>query len=118
MPDPMQFDLDLKEESIQLKKTGVLTDYTLKELDGMGRKKWQQLCDDAAKTKGGVVISIKDPVGLQHKLIVMSMFDKDNKPVEESFVRTWPASTQLAIFLKVRELSGLDKEAAETAKND
>lgn len=113
-------DADVKEEPIKIKKDGVIRQYVLRELDGPGRKWWQKIIEQSlTKDKKGQVTGANDVIGLQHKLIARTMIDcETGAPVTEEFVRSWGTSTQLDVFMRTRKLSGLDKEAEDSAKND
>lgn len=110
---------DCQEEPLKIKVKGIVRDYVIRELDGPGRKRWQRLVEAAMTLKRGIVTAIKDPVGLQHSLLVMTVFEREtNTPVTAAEVSAWGSSIQITVFNKSRALSGLDKDAAETAKND
>lgn len=112
-------DADVKEIEQKIKKDGVVKVYIIRELDGPGRKWWDKITQQAiVRNKKNEITGVNDPVGLQHKLIARTVIDKETGvAVTEEFVRTWGTSTQLTVFMKSRNLSGLDKEAEEAAKN-
>lgn len=55
---------------------------------------------------------------VEPKLISACLFDKDGKNVPEKTVRSWPNRIQKALFKRIQEISDLDEDAEDPAKNE
>lgn len=109
----LKFDLRLQEIPLDLTgKDGTEQRYTLRALTGPQRDEFMELI--AAKTKNGVLSG----AGLTTKLVCLSVVGPDGKNVLPAEVDTWPSNVQFFIAIKIKEISGLDEKAADTAKKD
>lgn len=97
---------------------GTIRTYTVRELSGALR---DQFFDSMNRRSTGVtqdgIRSFKTFKGMYSDLLTLSLFDAHDQPVPAAIIQDWPSSTQEALFRIASELSGLDKKAAEKAKN-
>lgn len=100
-------------------ENGLETKYMMRELDGPGRDKWLSMMNNKLKLgPDGKTQIMTNPEGVERKLLSWSLFDSENKNVDEKVISTWPAMVIEALFLKALRLSGLDKRTAVAdAKN-
>lgn len=110
-------------DSLELKKQAVSIggkNYTLTELDGHGRDKYQQYRTDRTKFEDGKFAGVKYE-GLTTHLISLCLTDDKGVPVDQETLNKWPARITEGLFKAASEISGLGaaEEAAlkEKAKN-
>lgn len=114
----LEFDLDVEELEVTLKKGGQPAEYVLRSLTGKGRDAYLNLTgkrmtyDAAGKPKG-----IKSFEGMQAELLQFCLIEKaSNKAVTVEQVQEFPASVVAALFAEAQKMNALDAEAEVDAK--
>lgn len=112
----LKLSLKLKSEQVELEgKTYMLNELTGQQRDGYLNVSAQRVKTDAT----GKPIGIKNFDGLQTHLISLSLRDSEGKPVPETEIKTWPATTVESLYAAAQTLSALvvNDKAEEAAKN-
>ena len=91
----------------------------LLELDGLARDKYLNSLKRAMTADEE---RIKSFIGLQSNLLKRCLYEETGEGelelLSEEEIQSFPSGTQSALFDAARKLSGLDKEAEDTAGND
>lgn len=105
----MKIDLRRKEEKIDVTADGGQSAvYTLRELTGPDRVRYQNFINSKMKfDKQGNALGLRDQGDIVEMLISLALLDSTGAPVPAAVIRVWPSSAQLALFDRVREMSGL-----------
>lgn len=117
--EPLKFSLVLKEVEVVLSTSEGDKKYILRELSGEVRDKYlasmadRMKYDDKGKPSG-----VKNFHGLQASLLSLCLINEEGKTVSVMDLQKFPASVQSALFEKANELSALNKEGQEEAKNE
>ena len=92
--------------------------WTLRELDGTQRNKYLNKMTNRVKIgPNGRAVGIKTFDGFQSDLLRACLFDESGEPVSVEDIEQLPSSTQMALFERAQQLSGLNT-SEEEAKND
>lgn len=114
-PEIRKFTLTRKEVPVEI--DGQL--YTLLEMDGKQRDQYLNHVGGKMKTTSeGKPAGLKDFNNLQSRLISQHLKDLEGEYVKEDVINTYPASVVSGLAEMCREISGLDDEGEEEAKND
>jgi hypothetical protein len=120
-PDDVQVvDLSRKEIPLKLKDaSGTEKEYTLREMNGEQRDKYQSLVATRARTDSqGRPVGLKSYDDLTATLISYCLMDKGtNQQVSVKAIQQWGSKSQMTIFKMCQELNGMDDDAEEKAKN-
>lgn len=110
----MEFTLDRVEIPIHLKLGTETQKFVLKDLVGRDRDGYVTGLLTRSKDNG----NMKDVNGLQASLLCRCLYNDKGALVSSEIVQQWPAKVVQALFDKAKEISGLKKDAEDTAKND
>ena len=129
--DVLEFETSIKQVPCRLKSstTGESINAAIVELNGDDRDAYlNTLPGRMSQTKDRMNNFKEHQVDLIERALFRATFGKDENSktiVEEldgkvprKFIRELPASTQTKIFKKIQEISGLEEESEEKAKND
>lgn len=101
--------------------SGVSKTYYLHELSGAGRREYLALlreCSEVVPTGDGKVTTIiRDISKLSLKLVTLSLYTEEGKPVGAEFVERLPAETISGLDDLIKDLSGLTAKSREEIKN-
>ena len=119
--EQLVFDTVFKQIEIVLKgKDDESTTYYLREMTGAQREQYNNSFKMKLTMEGKQIkASTNDNFTMPSTCFMLSLclFNTDDKLVPLKFIRELPESVVNALGDKASELSGLDKESAETAKN-
>ena len=117
---PMKLSLKLTEVPVTLERgDGTEVKYVLRELSGKGRDRYLSRMSNRLKyNNAGKPVGMKSFDGLQASLLILCLYNEDDALVTEEELQVWPASAQDALFQKAQEISALNTEGEEEAKND
>ncbi len=118
-PDSYEFDLVLAEKPVKFKqKDGTYLNYTLRELCGPDRDKFMNTMNSNVRTDPATnkPVGLRSYEGVESTLILMSYFDEKGVAMTMKTLATFPGRVQAALFQAALKISGLDKDAEETAK--
>ena len=117
--ETMKFSLKRKSVDIVLEnEQGKEEVYILREISGEEREKYlTSMASSMRFNEDGKPVGIDSFVGLHTSLLAMALVRQDGSPVTATFIKSFPASVQIALFKKAKELSGLVDSAKEEAKN-
>lgn len=117
---PRRFSLKKNTEDIEIElENGPVQTYTIQEMTGAERDTYFKTVTGKAQFDGnGNLMKVNDPTGLYAALICLCMFDQEKKRVDQKFVNNLRSSVQGEIFEICSRVNGLDKMAADRAKND
>lgn len=123
-PEPeqnLEFELELQSKPVKLKNKGVVTGYTLKELNGTDRDKYISLMSSKVlfSKESSKPIGLKNYDGVDLKLIHLSLYDASGARVSEAVIGSWPGKVVSSLAAAAMKLSGLENktEALKAAKN-
>lgn len=95
--------------------------FTLTELDGIGRDKYQQFRAERTNWVDGKFAGLKSSAGLTTILISLCLTDEKGVPVPQETLDKWPARITEELFKAASAISGLSEakeaEVKEQAKN-
>ncbi len=116
-----QATLILKEEPISLiGPDGVARSYTIRQLDGAGRDKFNNFQRERFEWDENLQRNVcKDHTDIHAHLIAMMLWRNDTKqlvPIEE--IRAWPDMTQQEVYSWCTDIAENDGKGEEKAKND
>jgi len=119
-PQVEEFDADLAEFPIRVKRKGIAKDYILREPESTDRDAFlNQLAARQKVDMQGRPIGMKNIDGLFSFLISKCLFDKETgKHVDPKEVQTWPPRVQDVLFKRCQKMAALDEVAEEAAKKD
>jgi len=116
VPVKKRFSKKLKTMIVEIEEDdGQVREYTLCEISGPQRDAFLALREkfiEGDKLKEGAISAIAA------KLLSMSLRDPEGKMMSEMEALNLPAETQQDLFTESIKLSGMDKKANESAKND
>ena len=117
--DKMELSLDRAEIDVVLTpKDGEATRWKLVELDGKERNTYLNKMKSRVKVSAdGKSAGIKDFSGFQSDLLCMSLLDESGEPIGKDVIEQLPSKTQHKLFLKAREISGLDMDDKKDGKD-
>jgi hypothetical protein len=98
---------------------GVETVFTLKEMFGGDRQKWQ--VEQRARygvDYGGQPAGIANYEGMEAALISRCMFDSNDRPVPTATIQAWPSSTQAGLWRLCIDLNAISDKELEKLKVD
>ena len=118
----LKFSVVLKEISVILTgKDSVEKNYTLRELTGAQRAEYNESFDVKIEMKDGEVKAVAGE-GFKmmpaNQFLSMCLYDESNILVSEEVIGSYPSTVVNELHTAALKLSGLDKEALETAKNE
>lgn len=119
--EKLVFSLKLEELPIKITdKDEVEKTYTLKELTSDQRSTFLNQTGKKVKVSqsGNKVQQITDHKFLQENLLTKCVYDEEDNIITREVLSTWPAKTISGLFKAAQELSGLDEDGEEEAKND
>ena len=121
--ETLNFNLTIRKIPVELTdSSGEIIKYTLTELDGKARGDYITFTADRTETykdkKGETQGRLTDFAALQTELLSISLIDEKGKKAPYENINKWPSSVCSALYNKARDISGLDDEAKDNAKND
>lgn len=112
---PRRRSLRRKEIPIEIEdEQGLVSVYTLREMDGTQRDSWIARGQQRGVTAEG---RVKNMTGMIAELLSLTLYDPSGMLVPVKTIQTWPASLQWELFQDSQELSALNPKAQEQAKN-
>lgn len=118
--ESFDFVLDFQQVPVTIRdpKTGQVTEYILRELDGLERDRYINSMKKRV-TVAGKSATVTDFEGMQATLLSLTLCRVDTGKGESvETIQRWPARIQNALFIKATEISGLERSSAAEAKND
>jgi len=91
--------------------------WLLQELSGAQRNKYLNRMSNRIKIGAGGRTTIKSFDGFHSDLLCICLVDEAGDAIPKGVIEDLPSSTQLALFTKAQEISGLD-EKEDDEKND
>ncbi len=119
MSHEFEFSAVPAEQVIKIKTKEGMQKYRMVEMSGEERDDYlDQMRDRFEITDDGKVGAIGSFKGHQTDLINRCIRTDEGGKVAAGTVEGWPASTQQGLFDLAQKINGLDKKAAQKAKND
>jgi len=121
MAEALKFDIKLKEREVLLDDGSGEKRYVLKELTGDQRAEYNDSFDITVKTVDGKPQAV---AGENFKLLsgkdflALCLYDEEDKLVPPETIGKFPATVVDSLHKEALELSGMDKEALDNAKNE
>lgn len=114
------YDLEPTEFKFKLrnKDTGVVEDYTMRELLGNEREAYMNSIINKFEMTSNGRSRVKNFTGLQSGLLCRCVYDAEGTLVPEKVLTKWPSRLQSDLYKRAQKMSGMDETAEETAKND
>jgi hypothetical protein len=115
----LQLDGDFDSFPVTIKLNGKEEKFMMRELSGEARDRYLQDLGSRMRTdKDGKPAGMRDYKNLQATLLSLGLFHSDGKPVDIKTIQKWPARVQKQLHEKLTQMSGLDDDAEDDAKND
>lgn len=120
---PLVFSTKLKIVPIVIEdENGVPQDYVLRELNGDERDTYTADMGRRTTMQNGKPTGLSDYKNLYSGLVALSLRMVDSsgnyRGVKQDVIQKWPSTVITALFRKVKEISGLDDDAEDDAKNE
>lgn len=120
MDTVIEFDLTREEKPIRIRnpKTGEVSDYVVREMDGTLRDSYLSAQAKRVNVVEGKVTGIREFDGMTAMLLTRCLYKQpENTPVTAQEVQAWPAKVQAAIHEIAERLNGLGKFKQEAEAN-
>lgn len=84
-------------------------EYALRETSGDAAVKYDNARLNCYEYQDGKLTKVHDLADLEPLLVSLCLFDGGGKKVPEAVVRNWPARVQKALYIRAREISGMNE---------
>ena len=120
--DNLKFSLQREEKDVELTASdGSMKKYKLKEFSGVQRKEYMARfkMDIAFKDGEAVIQTAEDFKPLSEtEFLALCLYNEQDELVKEEEILKFPSTAIIGLHKAALELSGLDKDSVEKAKND